>query len=58
MVWNRSTQHVVRFHAQNNIKVFFNIVKDLFKSIEGLDRSVKIPKGPKAEEIIVLGGLR
>ena len=40
------------------IKVFFNIVKDLFKSIEGLDRSAKVPKGSKAEKIINWGGLR
>ena len=39
-------------------KVFFNIVKDLFKSIERLSRSGKVQMGPKAEGIIVLGGLR
>ena len=38
-------------------KVFFNIVKDLFKSIEGLSRSGKVQLGSKAEGIIVLGGL-
>ena len=39
-------------------KVFFNIVKDLFKSIEGLSRSGKVQIGSKAKGIIVLGGLR
>ena len=39
-------------------KVFSNIVKDLFKSIEHLNRSGKIQVGSKAEGIIVLGGLR
>ena len=35
-----------------------NTLKDLFKSIEGLIRSGKVQIGSKAEEIIVLGGLR
>ena len=39
-------------------KVFFNIVKDLFKSIERLIRSGKVQIGSKAERITVLGGLR
>ena len=39
-------------------KVFFNIVKDLFKSIEGLSRSGKVQIGSKAQGIIVLGCLR
>ena len=39
-------------------KMFFCIVKDLFKSIEGLSRSGKVQIGSKAEPIIVLGGLR
>ena len=39
-------------------KVFFNIVKDLFKSIERLRRGGKIQMGSKAEGIFVLGGLR
>ena len=30
-------------------KVFFSIVKDLFKSIEGLSRSGKVQIGSKAE---------
>ena len=34
------------------------MVKDLFKSIEGLSRSGKVQIGSKAEEIIVLDGLR
>ena len=38
--------------------MFFNIVKDLFKSIEGLSRSGKVQIGSKAQGIIVLGGLR
>ena len=38
--------------------MFFNIVKYLFKSIEGLSRSEKVQIGFKAEDIIVLGGLR
>ena len=38
--------------------MFFNIVKDLFKSIERLSRNGKIQMGPKAEGIIILGGLR
>ena len=36
--------------------MFFNIVKDLFKSFEGLSRIGKIQIGSKAEKIIVLGG--
>ena len=39
-------------------KVFSNILKDLFKSLERLGRSGKIQVSSKAEEIIVLGGLR
>ena len=39
-------------------EVFFNIVKDLFKSIEGLCRSGNTQLGSIAERIIVLGGLR
>ena len=39
-------------------KVFFNIVKDPFKSIQRLRRSGKVQMGSKAEGIIVLGGLR
>ena len=64
MVWDRSTKHVVRFHAQNTIykkvwqKEFFNIVKDSFKSIEGLRRSLKVQIGSKANGIIVLYCLR
>ena len=51
------------FRTQNTIfiqfnKMFFCIVKDLFKSIEGLSRSGKVQIGSKAEPIIVLGGLR
>ena len=38
--------------------MFFNIVKDLFKSIEGLHRSGIIQLNSIAERIIVLGGLR
>ena len=39
-------------------KVFSNILKNLFKSLERLSRSRKIQVGTKAEGIIVLGGLR
>ena len=38
--------------------MLFNIVKDLFKSIERLSRSGKLQIGSKAEGIIVLDGLR
>ena len=38
--------------------MFFNIAKDLFKSIEVLRRSVKIQLGSIAERNIVLGDLR
>ena len=38
--------------------MFFNIVKELFKSIEGLSRSGKLQIVSKAEGIFVLGGLR
>ena len=38
--------------------MFFNIAKDLFKSIEGLSRSGKVQIGSKAQVIIVLGFLR
>ena len=34
------------------------MVKDLFKSIEGLSRSGKVQIGSKAEVIIFPGGLR
>ena len=36
----------------------FDIVKDLFKSIEGLIRSGKVQIGSTAEKFIVLGDLR
>ena len=39
-------------------KVFFNIVKDLFKSIEGVSRSGKDQIGFNAKKFIVLDGLR
>ena len=35
--------------------MFFNIVKDLFKSIEGLRRSGKLLIGSEANEFIVQG---
>ena len=35
--------------------MFFNIAKDLFKSIEGLSRSGKVQIGSKAERFIALG---
>ena len=38
--------------------MYSNILKDLFKSIERLRRSGKMQIGSKAEEIIVLGGVR
>ena len=38
--------------------MFFNIVKDIFKSIERLSRSGKVQIGSRSEGIIVLGGLR
>ena len=38
--------------------VFFHIVKDLFKSIEGLFRSGKVQIGSKGEGIFVLAGLK
>ena len=38
-------------------KVFFNIAKDFFKSIEVLRRSWNTQLGSIAEKIIVLGGL-
>ena len=39
-------------------KVFFNIVKILFKSIERICRSGKMKIGSKAERFLVLGCLR
>ena len=39
-------------------KSVFQYSEDLFKSIRRLRKSGKIQMGPKAEEIIVLGGLR
>ena len=39
-------------------RVFFNIAKDLFKSIQGLTRSGKVQIVSKAQGIIVLGCLR
>ena len=38
--------------------MFFNIVKDLFKSIEGLLTSGKVQIGSKGEGIFVVAGLR
>ena len=38
--------------------MFFNIVEDLFESIERLRRSVKIHVGSTAERIIFFSGLR
>ena len=38
--------------------MFFNIVKDLFKSIAGLLRSGKVQIGSRGDRIVVLGGLR
>ena len=38
--------------------VFFNIVKDLFKSIAGLLTSGKVQMGSSGERIVVLAGLR
>ena len=38
--------------------VFFNIVKDLFKSIAGLLKSGKVQIGSRGERIAVLAGLR
>ena len=38
--------------------MFFNIVKDLFKSIEDLRRIGEIQISSEAEETIVIGGLR
>ena len=43
------------YTVQQNL--FFNIMKDLFKSIERLCRNGITQVGPKAENIIVLGGL-
>ena len=47
----------IRSFIQFN-KVFFNKVKDLFKSIGRLRRSGKVEMDSKEEGIIVLGGLR
>ena len=54
-----------RIRAQNTIFTQFNkqcssinIVKDLFKSIEGLLRSGKVQVCSMGEKIVVLGGLR
>ena len=38
--------------------MFFNIVKDLFKSIDDLIKSGKVQTGSTAEEFIVPGDLR
>ena len=38
--------------------MFFNILKDIFKSIEGLLTSGKVQIGSKGEGIVVLAGLR
>ena len=38
--------------------MFFKIMKDLFKSIEGQSRSGKVQICSKTEGIIALGGLR
>ena len=38
--------------------MFFNIVKDLFKSVAGLLTSGKVQKGSRGARIVVVGGLR
>ena len=59
----KSTWHVVKFRAQKILlcsswKVTFSLVKDLFKWIEGLSRSVIILVGSEAEIISNIGDLR
>ena len=63
MAYEKSTQYVVRFRAQKyacafSWKVTFNVVKDLFKWIEGLCRSVIILVGSNREIIFDPGVLR
>ena len=62
VVYEKSTHVVVKFCAQKSVavhsrKVFFNLVKDLFKWNEGWSRSVSILVGSESEGIFDLGCL-
>ena len=57
------TWYVVKFRAQKRALVFqhkslFNLVKDFFKWIEGLVRSVTVQLQPEAERIFDIGGIQ
>ena len=59
----KSTWYVVKFRAQKLAIVFqnkshFNLVKDLFKWIEGLGRSVTVREQSEGERIFDLVGIR
>ena len=63
MVYEKSTWYVVKFRSQTRYIVFqqkslFNPVKDLFKWIEGLRRSVTTRVQSEGERISVLGCIR
>ena len=63
MAYEKSTHYVVNFGLKKyacaiSWKVTFNVVKDLFKWIEGLCRIVIILVGSNREVIFDLGGLR
>ena len=63
VVFEKSTWYVVKFRAQKLAIVFqnkslFNLVKDLFKWIEGLGRSDTVRVQSEAERIFDLGGIR
>ena len=59
----KSTRYVVKFRAQELAIVFqhkliFNLVKDLFKSVEGLGRSVNVRVQSERERNFDLGCIR
>ena len=63
VVYEKSTWYIVKFRAQKLAIVFqnkslFNLVKDLFKWIEGLGRSVTVRVNSEGEWIFDLGGIR
>ena len=57
-VLNTLSDFALKILSLHSLTVFFHIVKDLFKSNEGLLRSWKVQIGSKGERIFVLAGLR
>ena len=62
MIYEKSTRYIVRFRAKEldivfQNKLIFNLVKGLFKWIEGLGRSVAVQVQSESEIIFDLGGI-